>query len=132
MSEELFSIVPLTCPTCGTGLRFYSSGLRYECRSGHQYSSADLDHVLREQLYHTVTTTLRQIEERERLLKLMAKHGLLPHAETHAPLPPSCTECSACLPVPTTTTKDFGFSLAAWQAAVITIQEASTWVDNGD
>jgi len=88
MHPEKSSTLTLICPTCENPLQLSSSGLRYGCRQGHQYSSRELDQALREQVYRTLSTTMRQVQEQERLLRLLTKHGLLPQSEEQLPLPP--------------------------------------------
>jgi two-component system chemotaxis response regulator CheB len=74
--EELGTLVPLTCPDCGGPLwELYNDTLqRYRCRLGHAFTATSLLGGQSEVIEAALWTAVRTMEERARMLTLLA-HG---------------------------------------------------------
>jgi hypothetical protein len=65
--------VPLVCPLCG-GILHLTQTL-YACSLNHQYTGLELEDILEKNVRQTLVRTMRQIEQSQYLLDLMATHG---------------------------------------------------------
>jgi two-component system chemotaxis response regulator CheB len=91
--EELGSLAPLTCPDCGGPLweLHYDRLQRYRCRLGHAFTADSLLGGQSEAIEIALWTAVRTMEERARILMLMARrrrdykqHSLAAQCEAQA------------------------------------------------
>ncbi|PWT84870.1 MAG: chemotaxis protein CheB [Blastocatellia bacterium] len=76
-SDELGNVSVFTCPDCNGTLWEINSGerLRYRCRVGHAYSEDTMLKAQSDSVERALWAALRALEERETMMRKMAKHA---------------------------------------------------------
>lgn len=82
--EKIADRTDFVCPDCGGGLWAVRNDpeYRYRCHTGHTYTEKLLERLQREKLEESVWVSIRMLEEKANLLKLMAGRPPLSGAAT--------------------------------------------------